>query len=401
MKTYLLLMLSFCLTSIPAELKAQASTPKVAKVEIYKGKPTIFVNEKAMAPIFYSLTHVYSGRWSWEENPKRNLKNFGDLGVRLFQVDLYFEDIWYKDQDQLDIGKAQKQVRGVLAACPDANVVVRVHVNAPFWWNDENPEELTQYADGPLDTRPYGPPFNNEDGDTERPRRASLASEKYRKIAGVKLVEFCKRMSASPEGQSVIGIHVSGGVYGEWHYWGYPNHDADTGPAMVNHFRSWLKNKYKTDGNLQKAWKTEKFTLSNATVPDTTERLFTSNGIFRDPQKERRQIDYFTCQQETVADNIEYYCKIVKDSWPRPLIVGVFYGYLHMTFSRQASGGHLFIERILNSPYIDYLSAPQSYFGMSANAGGPGHSRAIIESTLLHKKLFLDEVDNGGLQEKK
>jgi hypothetical protein len=378
-------------------LKAQLK-PKEGVVKNYMGRPTIHVNGEPLAPIFYALTHAYTGRWSWEENPQRQLNNFCQIGVKLFQLDLYFEDIWYKGAKELDIVKAQKQVQGLLDVCPDANVVLRIHVNAPFWWNDEHPEELSAFADGPLDTRAYGAPYNNEDGDTERPRRASLASLKYREAATEKLIEFCKKMPNTVQGNSVIGIHVCWGVFGEWHYWGYPQHEGDVGLAMTGYFRNWLKNKYKTSEALQKAWNTNKFTLENATVPDTTERMYTTNGIFRDPVKEKRVIDYFTCQHEVVADDIEHFCKVVKQNWNRPIIVGVFYGYFHMTFSRQAVGGHLFIERILNSPYIDYLSAPQSYFWMAKESGGPGHSRGVIESAMLHNKLFLDEVDNGYLQ---
>jgi hypothetical protein len=64
-----------------------------------------------------------------------------------------------------------------------------------------------------------------------------------------------------------------------------------------------------------------------------------------------------------------------------------------MTFSRQAVGGHLQNEMILNSPDIDYLSAPQSYWGPARKIGGSGQSRGLVESTILHKKLWLDEMD--------
>jgi hypothetical protein len=373
--------------------------PKTGKVQDYMGRPTIFVNDKPLAPIFYSLTHAYTGRWSWEENPQRQLKNFCEQGIRLFQLDLYFEDIWYKDVPELDIAKAQKQVRGLLDVCPDANIVIRVHVNAPFWWNDENKDEWTIFVDGDLDKRPYGAPYDNESGDTERPRRTSMASQKYIAVASEKLKEFCTRMPATPEGASVIGIHVAWGVFGEWHYWGYPFHEGDKGKPMTVFFRNWLTKKYGTDAALQKAWNNSRYTLATAEVPDTTERMHTTHGIFRDPARERRVIDYFNCQQELVADDIEHFCRIVKQTWPRPVLVGVFYGYFHMTFSRQAVGGHMYVERIMKSPYIDYLSAPQSYFGMTRNSGGPGHARGVIESAKLHGKLFLDEVDNGGLQD--
>lgn len=391
-------LISICILLLSVLAHAQVDV-KSGTVKNYQGRPTIHVNDQPVSPIFYAPTHAYGGRWSWEEVPQRNIENFCKIGVKLFQLDLYFEDIWLKNSDTLNITKARKQVQGVLDACPDASIVLRVHVNAPFWWNDNNPNESTGYVDGKIAERPFGPPFNNEDGDPERSKRTSLASMKWKKAAGDKLQEFCKKLASSKEGDAVIGLHISGGVYGEWHYWGYPSASADNGIAMTNYFRSWLKIKYKSNAALQKAWLSTQYTLENASVPDTSERKNSQFGIFRTPEKEMRTIDYFTCQQELVADDIEYFCKIAKDNWPRPLMIGVFYGYFHMTFSRQASGGHLAIERILNSPYIDYLSAPQSYWGGNAEVGGSGHSRGIIESALLHGKLWLDEVDNGGMQE--
>ncbi|HVY74816.1 MAG TPA: hypothetical protein VG890_08310, partial [Puia sp.] len=157
------------------QLYINAQPPLSGSVKMFQGRPTIFVNDQPVSPQFYALTHEYGGRWSWEEVPARNLKNFCEQSYKLYQVDLYFQDIWSRDKDQLDIAKAQRQVRGVLDACPDAGVVIRVHVNAPYWWNEENREECTQYADGPVDARSYGPPNDNENGDIDHPLRASLA----------------------------------------------------------------------------------------------------------------------------------------------------------------------------------------------------------------------------------
>ncbi|HEX8530753.1 MAG TPA: hypothetical protein VF646_12055 [Cytophagales bacterium] len=375
-----------------------AQTPKSGEVKPYHGRPTIFINGVPQAPAFYALTHAYGGRWSWEEVPARNLNNFCGAGFRLFQVDLYLEDVWYAGTDTLDMAKVRRQVRGVLDQCPDAGVVIRVHTNAPFWWNQAHPEECTQYADGPVDTTLLaGPPYHNEEHDIDRALRASLASAKWRQASGEKLRELCRKLAATPEGNAVVGMHLSGGIYGEWHYWGFIGHDPDTGPAMTGYFRNWLQARYKTTKNLQKAWKTDAFTLDNATVPGVAERLRTHDGIFKDPGQDQRTIDYFTAQQQVVAEDALYFCRLVKDHWPRPLITGIFYGYLHMTFNRQTVGGHLFIKQVLESPYVDYLSAPQTYWGESRKAGGSGNSRGIIESTLLHGKLWLDEIDNGTL----
>ncbi len=379
---------------LPFYLNAQ----QVAEVKLHLGKPTLFVNNQPQLPLFYALTHAYGGRWSWEEVASRNLHNFAQAGVRLFQVDLYLEDIWRSGSDTLDMDKARRQVRGVLVQCPQASVVVRLHVNAPFWWNEAHPGECTEYADGPIQTElRAGPPFHNEQFDIDRPLRASLASPLWKKQAGDKVVEFCRKLADTPEGHAVIGLHLSGGIYGEWHYWGFIDHDPDTGPVMTRYFRDWLHIKYKTDEALQTAWKSTQYTLVNATVPDKAERLTMHDGAFKDPAQSRRVIDYFTAQQQVVAEDIVYFCKLAKENWGRKLITGIFYGYLHMTFNRQTVGGHLFIEPILDSPYIDYLAAPQTYWEASRKVGGSGNSRGLVESTALHGKLWLDELDNGYL----
>jgi hypothetical protein len=382
-------------------LSALGQSPRYAAVKNYNGRPTLMVNGQPQAPAFYALTHAYGGRWSWEEVPARNIRNFVEIGFRLFQVDLWLNDIWKPGVDTLDMELARKQVRGVLDQCEDANVVIRIHVNAPFWWNKAHPEECTQFADTPVDTSlDAGPPYHNEEHDIHASLRASLASALWKKEAGERLREFCRKLAASPEGDAIMGMHVAGGIYGEWHYWGFIEHDPDTGPAMTNYFRNWLKEKYKTTKQLQESWNTTAFSLENATVPGVDERMKTHDGFFKDPVQDQRTIDYFTAQQEVVADDALYFCKLVKENWPRPIITGIFYGYLHMTFNRQTVGGHLFIKQVLESPYVDYLSAPQTYWPDSRKAGGSGNSRGIIESNLLHGKLWLDEIDNGYLHAK-
>ena len=374
-----------------------------ARIADYNGRPSILVDGVPVVPVFYGLTHSFGGRLSWEEVPQRNLRIFGEAGVRLYQVDLHFQDIWTGPTGDLDIEFARHQIAGVLHACRDAAVVLRVHVNAPYWWNEAHPDECTEYADGAVEVHRYGPPFHYEDGDNRRARRASLASKLWRREAGERLRELCTAIEASPEGRAVIGFHIAGGIYGEWHYWGFIDHDPDIGLAMTRCFRAWLTRKYGDDQSLRRAWGglatgAHDWTLDGATVPDTAERDRTTHGVFRDPHGERRVIDYFTCQQEVVADDIECFAQIIKTSWSRPVLVGVFYGYLHGTFSRQAVGGHLCIERILRSRLVDYISAPPTYYRDTRGPGGSGNSRGLVESAILHRKLWLDEVDNGHLQ---
>ncbi|GCE13680.1 hypothetical protein [Tengunoibacter tsumagoiensis] len=121
-------------------------SPLKAEVRKHLGKPTLWINEQPFYPMLYSLTDCPGGRWSWEEIPQRNIQHFANQGVTLFQVDLWLEQLFAPD-DTLDITLAQRQVRGILAACPTAGVFIRLHVNAAPWWNAEHPDECTEYAD--------------------------------------------------------------------------------------------------------------------------------------------------------------------------------------------------------------------------------------------------------------
>ncbi|MGL6267662.1 MAG: hypothetical protein ACRC2O_07030, partial [Chitinophagaceae bacterium] len=46
-----------------------------------------------------------------------------------------------------------------------------------------------------------------------------------------------------------------------------------------------------------------------------------------------------------------------------------------------------------NSPYVDYISAPGTYYPEAVEMGDPYRSRSLINSVALHGKLWLDEMD--------
>ena len=392
--------LLICVLTVLTATLLPAQKTKTAEVRPFDGVPALWIDGERQLPFMYALTHVVGGRWSWEELPAHNLGNACEVGIRLYQVDLWFEDIWLKDRKSLDMDMVRRQLRGVLDACPDAGIVVRLHVNAPMWWNRANPGECVQFANASLEKSPEGLPFNHEDGDIYRSLRASLASEKWRRESGLRVVEFCKKLARTREGRAVIGIHLSCGVYGEWHPWGFVRNEPDVSPPMQTAFRKWLKTRYVSDPELQAAWSDPQISFISATVPDTSARHCCGDGFFRNPEQEQRVIDFYQCQQEIIADDIEFFCRTVKEVWPRKLITGVFYGYYHFSLCRQAMSGHLEVERLLASPWIDYFAGPTSYNKPSRESGGSGLQRGIVQSVLRHGKLWFDEVDNGYLQNK-
>jgi hypothetical protein len=379
------------LNSFRVELTAQQVAIS-SEVKMYNGRPTIFLNGLPEYPMIYSLTDVPGGRWTWEELPRYNLQSFCNIGVKLIQVDLAFDHVWQPD-GSINIDTAQKQLRGVLDVCPGAAVFIRFHVNPPKWWQQKYPEENTVYADTlPMPDIDWGLQRIIED-DEENPTRHSLASVRWKEEATKKLIDFLNLLKAIPEGGALAGIQVAGGVYGEWHYWGFINNEPDMSQPMVQYFRGWLKEKYKTNRTLQVAWRNKNITLATAGIPSLRDRQHTEAGIFRLPAAERNVIDYYEAQHQVVADDIIHFCKTVKDNWPRPIITGAFYGYYYAVFGRETAGGHLQLQRILNSSYVDYISGPGTYYPSAVEMGEPYRSRSLITSVRLHGKLWLDEMD--------
>ncbi|MBL8209586.1 MAG: hypothetical protein JNK87_02685 [Bryobacterales bacterium] len=353
-----------------------AASPVTAAVRAHKGKPTLFVRDQPVAAMFYALTDAWGGRWSYDETPRLSLQRFVKEGFRLFQVDLFLEDCWPRE-DTFSIEPARRQIRGVLDLCPDPAVVLRWHVNAPGWWNAAHPDELTRYANGDFEPSERTQPVRYLMDDLRRKPRASLASEKWMAVARRQTAALLRGLAATEEGAALAGVHVACGVYGEWHYWGFMRNEPDVSRPMQERFAAWRNAKGREP----------------VAVPGVEERRVLDDGIFRDPARRQPVIDYYRCQQELVAERIVELCGLVKRTWPRPLVTGTFYGYFFSMFDRQATGGHLCLDRVLASPDVDYLSAPQAYGAFFRDMGGCGISRGLTESVRLNGKLFLDEMD--------
>jgi hypothetical protein len=368
--------------------------PIAASVVMHHGRPTLLINGNPYAPLIYALSDCPGARWSWEEVPSRNIGLFAAQGVRLFQLDVWFEQMLGED-NRLDITLARKLIAGVLAQCPEAAVMLRLHVNAPAWWCARHPDECVGYAD----VAAYEPPAWGQrrpvgtDGD--QPVRASFASRLWHDWATARLRDFCTQLAATPEGNALFAVQLANGLYGEWHQFGFLHHDPDTGVAATHSYRAWLRNRYATDDRLAAAWHRPGATIDAVQPPDSPARERADCGPLRDPQKQQDVIDYFTWLHTTMADALLDLAATVKKSWPRPIVTAAFQGYFYGQFGRNAAGSHLAMDRVLASPHLDCLCSPQSYTAAVRAMGGSGHGRGILGSVRRAGKLWLDENDHG------
>lgn len=370
------------------------TAPLRSSVEMRSGRPTLVLNGRPHAPLIYALSDCPGGRWPWEEVPARNIRLFGEQGVRLFQLDLWLEQMEQPD-GSLSPELAQRMVRAVREQCPDGVVMFRLHVNPSLAWCRAHPDECVGYADiAAHEDEPWGlrRPIATDSGN---PIRASFASLEWSAWANGRVAEFCQRLSAMPEGDHVFALQLANGLYGEWHQFGFLHHDPDTGVAAVRSFRRWLTARYGDDAGLARAWHRPDARIAAVTAPTSEERETVRAGVLRDPQSQQHLIDYFRWLHETMADALLTLAATVKASWPRPIVTAAFQGYFYGQFARNAAGSHLALDRVLASPALDCLCSPASYTDGVRAMGGSGHGRGIMGAVRRAGKLWLDENDHG------
>ncbi|MFM2383011.1 MAG: hypothetical protein RL515_998 [Verrucomicrobiota bacterium] len=346
-----------------------------ARVGSYKGRQVIFVNGKPVAPQMYSGTE--HSRETWTGLARRSIQDFTQIGHDIIQTDTWLKYSLRPD-GTLDMHGIRRQLAGILEINPRAKILVRINVSAPKWWLAANPGETCKVTAGP-EKKEFG-------GNSME----SLASEKYAAFATKHLRQFIRELQETPEGDRVIGFHLGGGVYGEWHYYGIFN-EPDASEPMRRRFAAFAAERYGSLKQVNAAWRTSYASFEQIVVPDFERRYQLGDGDYRDPRQDRHVVDYYECQQQTVGALVVGLAKTVKETWPRPTLVGLFYGYFYGGFTVGAQAGQLDVRTVFRSPYVDYFSGPYG----SRNMDGSGVSRTLVDSLTLNGKVWMTEHDGG------
>ncbi|MCK5802214.1 MAG: beta-galactosidase [Lentisphaeria bacterium] len=314
------------------------------------------------------------------EHGRRQIANFRDADVHMFCVYARLRKCW-PAPDEYDFSSVDEQIRAYLAIDPNAWIVLLVRIIPPNWWMDSHPDELVGYG--------TGSDFVNNEQD--RVRRGSIASEVWLRDTSAAWQALVRHVEDRPWGKRVIGYQPGYGISAEWHYFGsWREQYPDTGAAMTQAFRNWLRERYETDAALRAAWGQTQVALSTASVPDVASRRGAKHLALRDPVAERRVIDYYHCHQKTVSDAIDRLGRIVKQQTNKHKLYGVYYGYFFGTLP-QTQGGHLELPALLASPNVDFLVAPYSY--SERLMGQDGRLRSLAGAFRLTGKLHILEGD--------
>lgn len=365
--------------TLPDSLKKEPE--KIRAGIVYSGKtPGIQINGKVLPP--FIMIHRETPLFFKEADVI--LKSY-KKGVRFFDV-LCRTDRAYVKPGVYDFRQLEQEIRRVLHLAPEGYVIINLRVHNMPGFLEKYPEEAVGYRTG-SDTYP-----RSDDLFGKRPRRPSSASLKMRTELKNMIELLGKQVTTQPWGKRVAGVRISYGVYSEWQLYGHRTDMPDCGPAMQRAFREYLLKKYKTDAELQAAWGDPKVTLKMAEGP-TLEEFKAQKSFIIDPtpgQNGRKFADHYDCMVTNVADLLLFMGKCVKDSMPGRL-VGAYYGYM-LTHSYAPCGQHVSLEKILTSPYVDFLSQP---YGYAPELRAPGGNANFAFPTIFrrHKKLLVTEAD--------
>ena len=341
------------------------------------GRAGIELGGKVVPPMLY-----IAGGSPWDPHNADAIIKANETGFKFIEIQ-NTASRFMLGPGRYDFSGLDADMRRAVALAPDATFCLSLSFYFGYTnWHDTYPDALIGYATGPADGR---------GGQIGRFKSPSMADPRAHREMEICATQFAEYIKTRPWYKRVTMIRLCHGVTAEWHYYGMSRDMPDSSPEMTAAFRRYLRGKYASNEELQKAWHDPSVTLDTALVPGAGER-FGRRRFLRDPASADRQVlDYYDCMQDVIADLLLHFTGCVKRADPR-LIVGVYYGYLyHMAFPPE--GQVLRFDKVLSSPYVDFMSSPFNYDGASRHVGGDFNPRSVSDPFKRHGKLMMYEAD--------
>ena len=348
-----------------------------AKIDNTGGMPRLMINGKPTLPIiFFFNTDV------WNEQSKQNLapqvKLAAKAGVHIYSLCFRYGR---PNGVDTDFSGLDWFLNEFVKYDPQAVFIGRVFANpTSSWkeWKDIPQEDFQHYADGTSGS-------------------LSIASDYSWKPSDEDLVRLIHHLEESPNGNRILAYHIGDGN-SEMFPDQYREKGPDIGGANQRRFRQWLKNHYKTEDALKKAWGDPKVTFATARIPSPQPGRFPMGpaavmekkiDFFYKVPSEQSWIDFSLYFSNLTADRIISWAKIVKKETNGKKLGAYFYGY---TMELPGSiSGHYGLQRVLECPEVDILVSPVAYSGRTLGDGGLW--MPPIDSVAAHGKLWLNEDD--------
>ncbi len=384
-----------------------------AKIEKYHGEPALVIDGKAYPPFTY-----------WIKNPKEHIEH---LKLRYAEGERMIYLGWYMT-DWCEPGTTERIIDDCLTVIEntgdDVYLGVVLGLNPPLEWVEAHPDELIKYNDGTSHRM-----ILNANQHNELPGMYSICSEVFRHDAGEVLESMMTKLDASPVGDRIVSILISGGGTSEWYYpEGNEFTDYETGtwadysePFRIN-YGKFLKHKYGDEETLRRVWNDPTASFEHPRIPTLEERGHinidaeileamaiyesydrqvgkkinfngegpTNLGVFLDANRYQFVADFYQAINYGTAETLSYFGSIVKAHTPKRLVV-TFYGALGCTNYYNFGTSSATVE-LLDSGNVDMLCSAASY--NNREPGGFLAHRMVQDSFLLRNTMFANEGDS-------
>ncbi|MBC7330527.1 beta-galactosidase, partial [bacterium] len=264
-----------------------------ASVRSLKGTPILFLNHIPFSPLIYNACGENERTFHTIELAK---KQGFDL-VAYCCISTWIT----RPGEERDYHWVDEKIDKILARNPNALIIPRIGVGVPDWWKKEHPDAIMVFKkleNGRwVDVKDIAV-IGGQEG-------ISVASPEWKRDTAEALKKLVKHLEEK-YGDHIIGYMPCGQNTGEWFY--YDSWEGKLNcyePAFEEAFRQWLKEKYKSEENLRKAWNEPSLTFDSVSLPSPEERMNATYGFFRDPGKERKLIDFHEFQNIAMASALE------------------------------------------------------------------------------------------------
>ena len=274
---------------------------------------------------------------------------FAKIGYRLFSYAIYASDAptnefsgllksWEKGcwigENEYDFSALDNGMK-LISKAEDKNdfyILLRINVNAPYWWREKYPEELITYKDG-------------------NKVMQSSASMQWRKDVCRFLDNLKIHIENSPYSKNIIAWQIAAMSTEEWIHPREQFYELKADIPWLNYHRKYCATKYKSIDDLNNVYKTEYKSFDELDLP-TCEEMAEKRDFGKKAKSYIKVRDAYESLNDSYADTITFYSRYVKKIFNGDIFCGAFYGYVGEFYDTMA---HCATDRLFNEESIDFF----------------------------------------------
>ena len=266
----------------------------------------------------------------------------------------HYQPTWVWEREY-DFTKFDQNVHDILAAVPDAELIIVLDLNPPAWWL----------------RRGIGRRF---DPFSEFGRVAAL--EEYRADVADYL-QAILRHAVETFPDRFKAVVVMGGMTTEWF-------DCSRGTESPSRIEAWQK--WRKDHG-RPVISVPAFEERYSGVPE-------SDGLLRTPATHADVLDYWKFNSEMSAETVSFFLRKAREVLPGKIGLTLCYGYVFELWPRALSSwAQLEYERIFDLPEVDFAAEPISYGAGERAMGGSPISMIPMQTLKARGKNIMNSID--------